>query len=140
MRPRPPGASMPAKKAPAKRAARKSAEPQEGFETRAIHAGQAPDAATNAVVTPIHLTTTYAQDGLGGHKGFEYSRSGNPTRQALETCIASLEENAYGGTVRYFNQIAQRFGVEATYVDASDPANVEKAWRRNTKMLLAETP
>src|SRR5205823_6536527 len=48
--------------------------------------------------------------------------------------------NAYGGTVRAFNQIWSRFGIDATYVDASDPANVEKAWRKGTKMLLAETP
>jgi cystathionine gamma-synthase len=62
-----------------------------GFSTRAIHAGQEPDPVTGAVVTPISLATTFAQDGVGGHRGYEYSRSGNPTRSALETCIASLE-------------------------------------------------
>ena len=62
-----------------------------GFETRAVHTGQEPDPVTGAVVTPISLSTTFAQDGVGGHKGFEYSRSGNPTRAALETCVASLE-------------------------------------------------
>ncbi len=67
-----------------------------GFETRAIHAGQAPDAASGAVVTPITLSTTFAQDGVGDHKGFEYSRSGNPTRAALETCVASLEAARHG--------------------------------------------
>src|SRR6186713_722491 len=67
-----------------------------GFETKAIHAGQDPDAATGAVVTPITLSTTFAQDGVGGHKGFEYSRSGNPTRAALETCVASLEDARHG--------------------------------------------
>src|SRR6478672_4807499 len=67
-----------------------------GFETRAIHAGQAPDAASGAVVTPITLSTTFAQDGVGNHKGFEYSRSGNPTRAALEACVASLEDAAHG--------------------------------------------
>src|SRR5712691_4965041 len=66
------------------------------FETLASHAGQAPDPATNAVVVPIHPTTTYAQDGLGGHKGFEYSRTGNPTRKALEDCMAALEGGARG--------------------------------------------
>src|SRR5436309_16093259 len=66
------------------------------FETLAIHAGQAPDPATNAVVVPIHPTTTYAQDGLGGHKGFEYSRTGNPTRKALEECVAALEGGVRG--------------------------------------------
>ncbi len=67
-----------------------------GFETRAIHTGQAPDATTGAVVTPITLSTTFAQDGVGGHRGFEYSRSGNPTRAALEECVASLEGAAHG--------------------------------------------
>src|SRR3954462_1114313 len=62
-----------------------------GFETRAVHAGQPPDPSTGAVVTPISLSTTFAQDGVGGHKGFEYSRSGNPTCAALEACVASLE-------------------------------------------------
>jgi cystathionine gamma-synthase len=62
-----------------------------GFATRAIHAGQAPDPLTGAVVPPISLATTFAQDGVGGHRGFEYSRSGNPTRAALETCVAALE-------------------------------------------------
>ncbi len=67
-----------------------------GFETRAIHAGQEPDAASGAVVTPITLSTTFAQDGVGGHKGFEYSRSGNPTRAALEANVASLEGARHG--------------------------------------------
>ena len=144
---------------------------RDAFETRAIHAGQEPDPTTGAIVTPIHPTTTYAQDGLGGHKGFEYSRTGNPTRKALEDCMASLEggarglafasgmagitamsfllekgdhivaeENAYGGTVRYFDQVLSRFGVGVTYVDASDAGNVEQAMRENTKMVIAETP
>ena len=65
-----------------------------GFETRAVHVGQQPDAASGAVVTPITLSTTFAQDGVGNHKGFEYSRSGNPTRAALEACVASLEDAA----------------------------------------------
>ncbi len=67
-----------------------------GFETRAVHVGQAPDAASGAVVTPITLSTTFAQDGVGNHKGFEYSRSGNPTRAALESCVASLEGARHG--------------------------------------------
>jgi cystathionine gamma-synthase len=62
-----------------------------GFETRAIHAGQDPDASTGAVVPPISLATTFAQHDVGLHKGYEYSRSGNPTRTALEACLASLE-------------------------------------------------
>ncbi len=66
------------------------------FSTRAIHAGQDPDPATGAVVTPISLSTTFAQEGVGRHKGFEYSRSGNPTRSALEAQVASLEEARHG--------------------------------------------
>ncbi|HEX3705127.1 MAG TPA: cystathionine gamma-synthase [Mycobacteriales bacterium] len=68
-----------------------------GFDTRAIHAGQEPDPTTGAVVPPVYLTSTYAQDGVGGTRGgYEYSRSGNPTRTALETCLASLEGGARG--------------------------------------------
>src|SRR3954454_2020734 len=67
-----------------------------GFETRAVHTGQSPDPVSGAVVTPITLSTTFAQEGVGGHKGFEYARSGNPTRAALETCLASLEGACHG--------------------------------------------
>ncbi len=67
-----------------------------GFSTRAIHAGQDPDPATGAVVTPIYATSTFAQQSPGVHKGYEYSRSGNPTRAALEACIASLEGGLRG--------------------------------------------
>ncbi len=67
-----------------------------GFATRAIHAGQEPDPATGAVITPIYATTTYHQEAPGHHKGYEYSRSGNPTRTALETCLASLEGGERG--------------------------------------------
>ena len=68
-----------------------------GFETRAIHAGQEPDPATGAVVPPVYQVSTYAQDGVGGLRGgYEYSRSGNPTRTALEECLASLEGGARG--------------------------------------------
>jgi cystathionine gamma-synthase len=67
-----------------------------GFSTRAIHAGQPPDQATGAVVPPISLATTFAQDGVGEHKGYEYARSGNPTRSALEAQVASLEEARHG--------------------------------------------
>ncbi len=68
-----------------------------GFSTRAIHAGQEPDPTTGSVVPPIYATSTYAQDGVGGlRNGYEYSRSGNPTRHALEECMASLEDGARG--------------------------------------------
>ena len=66
------------------------------FETRAIHDGQAPDPATGAVVPPIYQTSTFAQSGPAEHKGYEYARTGNPTRAALETAAASLEEGTYG--------------------------------------------
>ncbi len=65
------------------------------FSTRAIHDGQEPDAATGAVMTPIYATSTFAQQSPGVHKGYDYSRSGNPTRTALETCMASLENGKW---------------------------------------------
>ena len=67
-----------------------------GFATRAIHAGQEPDPETGAVVVPIYQTSTYAQSAVGEHKGYEYSRTGNPTRTALERCVASLEGGRRG--------------------------------------------
>jgi cystathionine gamma-lyase len=68
----------------------------EGFSTRAIHAGQPADPATGATVVPIYATSTYTQAAPGEHKGYEYSRSGNPTRTALETCLAALEGGERG--------------------------------------------
>lgn len=70
--------------------------PSQGFATRAIHAGQAPDPATGAVVVPIYQTSTFAQPEVGKHSGYEYARTGNPTRAALEACIAALEEGEFG--------------------------------------------
>lgn len=67
-----------------------------GFATRAIHVGQDPDVATGAVSVPIYAISTYAQQDVGVHKGWDYSRSGNPTRAAFETCFASLEGSRYG--------------------------------------------
>jgi cystathionine gamma-synthase len=67
-----------------------------GFETRAIHAGQDPDPFTGAVVPPISISTTFAQQGVGRHSGWEYSRSANPTRASLEMCLASLEGARHG--------------------------------------------
>jgi cystathionine beta-lyase/cystathionine gamma-synthase len=66
------------------------------FETRAIHEGQEPDPATGAIITPIYQTSTYVQEAVGKNKGYDYSRSGNPTRTALETCLASLESADHG--------------------------------------------
>ena len=66
------------------------------FETRAIHAGQRPDPTTGAIMTPVYLTSTYVQSSPGVHQGFEYSRTRNPTRDALEGCLASLEGGRHG--------------------------------------------
>ncbi len=66
------------------------------FETRAIHVGQEPDPATGAVTTPIYQTSTYVQDAVGVHKGYDYARVANPTRTALQECLASLEGAAHG--------------------------------------------
>lgn len=71
--------------------ARKSMDRQHGMGTRAIHAGQTPDAATGAIMTPIYATSTYVQESPGRHKGYEYSRTQNPTRMAYERCVAALE-------------------------------------------------
>ncbi|OGS20570.1 MAG: cystathionine gamma-synthase [Elusimicrobia bacterium RIFOXYA2_FULL_39_19] len=77
------------------------------FETRAIHDGQKPDPATGAVIVPVYQTSTYQQEAVGKHKGYEYSRTGNPTRKALEDSLASLEEAQYG--------LAFSSGVAATH-------------------------
>ncbi|HEY3595614.1 MAG TPA: cystathionine gamma-synthase [Polyangiaceae bacterium] len=142
-----------------------------GLDTLAIHAGQEPDPSSGAVMTPIVLASTFAQDGPGRHKGYEYSRSGNPTRRALEACIAALEDGAhglafssglgatttilhtlklgdhvvcgddvYGGTFRLFDKVMRPMGIEATSVDMTDPKNVEKALRPETRMIWLETP
>ncbi len=66
------------------------------FSTKAIHAGQEPDPSSGAIMTPIYQTSTYAQTGIGEHKGFEYARTANPTRSALEACIAALENGTHG--------------------------------------------
>jgi cystathionine gamma-synthase len=66
------------------------------FETRAIHEGQEPDSATGALTTPIYLTSTYVQEAVGQHKGYDYSRVANPTRTALQQCLASLESAEHG--------------------------------------------
>jgi cystathionine beta-lyase/cystathionine gamma-synthase len=142
-----------------------------GFSTIAIHAGNEPDPTTGAVSVPIYQTSTYAQEGLGKHKGFEYARTQNPTRLALEKNIAALEgarfgfafasgmsaidavlklvrsgdhvilsDNTYGGTFRLFNRVLSNYKVEFDLVDTTEIANVEKAFKANTKMVFVETP
>jgi cystathionine gamma-lyase len=142
-----------------------------GFSTTAIHAGQEPEQLTGAVVVPIYQTTTYAQHTLGEHVKYDYGRTINPTREALETNLAALENgkfgfcfatgmsaiaaslvvvkpgdhvvagsDMYGGTYRYFNKILSEIGVEFSYVDMREIANVEKAIKKNTKLIYCETP
>ena len=143
-----------------------------GFRTDAIHAGQEPDPTTGAVTIPIYQTSTYVQQGIGKHKGFEYARTQNPTRMALEKNVAALErgvagyafasgmaattaltqlllkqgdhaicsDNVYGGTFRLFDKIVRHYGIEFTYVNTSNLPDLEKAMRRNTRMVFIETP
>ena len=142
-----------------------------GFQTRAIHAGQQPDPTTGSVTVPIYATSTYLQDELGKHKGFEYARVQNPTRFALEENVAALEggrsghafasvmsaiatlmtlvksgehvvcsRNVYGGTYRFMTQVLSRYGVESSWVDSTNLAEVRAAIRPATRMLYIETP
>jgi cystathionine gamma-lyase len=140
-------------------------------ETLCIHAGQQPDPIHGAVMTPIVLASTFAQDGPGGYKDYDYSRAGNPTRTALEGCLAALEgashgiafgsgcaattsillglksgdhvlcgDDVYGGTFRIFDKVMKQWGLEASFMDMSDPAKVKAAMRPNTKLVWLETP
>jgi len=88
-----------------------------GFSTRAVHVGQGPDPETGAVVQPIHLATTFAQQGVGKHRGFEYSRTGNPTRNALEENLAALED------ARHCLAFASGLGAETTLLLLLSPGD-----------------
>jgi cystathionine beta-lyase/cystathionine gamma-synthase len=141
------------------------------FDTLCIHAGQVPDPSTGAIITPIYQTSTYVQEALGKHKGFEYARTQNPTRSAFEANIAALEsgtagfgfasgmaatgavmtllqsgdhvvvtDNTYGGTYRLFERVLRKYQLDFTYVDTSQPIELERAFRANTKMVFLETP
>ena len=85
------------------------------FETRAIHVGQEPDPATGAVITPIYQTSTYAQEAVGVHKGYDYARTANPTRTALEECLASLEGASFG------HAFSSGVGASSTIMHLVDP-------------------
>ena len=141
------------------------------FSTKAIHAGQEPDPATGSVTVPVYLTSTFVQPRPGREGKYVYSRTANPTRDALEASLSSLEEgkvglafssglaatttvlmllqkgdhviagdDIYGGTYRLFNQILKNYGLQFTFVDPRSPEKVEKAVRKNTKMIWIETP
>lgn len=141
------------------------------FDTRAIHAGQEPDPTTGAIMTPIYQTSTYVQSAPAEHRGYEYSRTDNPTRTALQALLADLEggrfalafasgmaaidtvmrllqpgdhtivaSDVYGGTYRLFEKVLARYGLTFTYVDITDPAEVEVAVRPRTRMVWLETP
>jgi len=140
-------------------------------ETLCIHAGQEPDPVHGAVMQPIVLSSTFVQEGPGKYKDYDYSRAGNPTRTALEKCLAALEgakhgvafgsgcaatttillslkagdhvlcsDDVYGGTFRIFDKVMKQWGLEATFMDMSDPAKVKAAMRPNTRLVWLETP
>jgi cystathionine beta-lyase/cystathionine gamma-synthase len=142
-----------------------------GFGTRAVHAGQEPDPTTGAIMTPVYLTSTYVQESPGVFKGYDYSRTRNPTRTALDGNLAALEgcrralafssgmgaintilnllsagdhvvagNDLYGGTYRIFTTIYARYGMTFSFVDTTDIAEVERALRKETKLIFVETP
>ena len=142
-----------------------------GFATDAIHVGQEPDPSTGAIIVPIYQTSTYVQEELGKNKGYEYARSGNPTRTALERNLARLEGGShalafasgmaainavmtllrsgdhvicshavYGGVYRLFTKVLMNFGLEVSWVNTTCVENVEKAVKKNTRLLYVETP
>ncbi len=141
------------------------------LETLCIHAGQEPDPIHGAVMTPIVLASTFAQKSPGKYEDYDYSRAGNPTRTALEGCLAALEgakhgiafgsgcaattaillglktgdhvlcgDDVYGGTFRIFDKVMKQWGLEASFMDMSDPAKVRAAMRPNTRLVWLETP
>ncbi len=141
------------------------------FATRAVHAGIEPEATSGAVMTPIFQTSTYAQASPGEHKGYEYSRTDNPTRTVLQAQLADLEsanhalvfasglssidavlntlsagdhivagDDLYGGTYRLFTKVAERRGLQFSFVRAQDPSAVDAAMTDRTKLVWLETP
>lgn len=140
------------------------------FETLAVH-GHGPDPATGAIVPPVHQAATYVMDDVGVHRGYEYSRTGNPTRSALEGALARLEggrfglafasgmaaidavvrllqpgdhvlagDDLYGGTHRLFESVWAPYGLEFSYADLTDAANVTRHLRPQTRLVWLETP
>jgi cystathionine beta-lyase/cystathionine gamma-synthase len=142
-----------------------------GFGTLAVHAGQEPDPTTGAIMTPVYMTSTYVQAAPAVTKGYDYSRSHNPTRTALEKNLAALEggrhglafasgmaaihcvlnllqsgdhviagNDLYGGTYRLLRTLYEKFGLQTTFVDLTDLAQLEAAFRPSTKLVMLETP
>ena len=143
------------------------------FGTDAIHAGQEPDKYSGAVITPISLSSTFAQVSPGVHYPghYEYARTANPTRDAFESCVAALEngkfacafssglgctttllnllsagdhvisvDDVYGGTGRYFRQVAGKFGLEFSFIDLNVEEEFKQTVRSQTKLIWLETP
>ena len=142
-----------------------------GFSTRSIHIGNSPDKEEGSVSQPIHLTSTFKQDGVGKNRGHDYSRVSNPTRARLEENLATLDNakhaicystgmaattalfqlfdagdhilisrNTYGGTYRMSMNVLKRQGLTFDWIDTTDPENVAKYIRPNTKLVHVETP
>jgi cystathionine beta-lyase/cystathionine gamma-synthase len=109
--------------------------PSARFSTVCVHAGQDPDPSTGAIITPIFQTSTYVQDELGRHKGYEYARTQNPTRAALERNVAAIE-----GTFRLFEKVLTKYGLSFSYVDTSNLDHLRQAIRPETRMVFLETP
>ena len=142
------------------------------YETLLVHAGTQPDPTTGAIMTPVYLTSTYVQEGVGRPRGgYEYSRTKNPTRVAPEAALAALEgasyglafasgmaaidtvlrllppgshvvvgNDVYGGTYRLFEQVYRPYGLDFTYVDTTQPEQVARALREETRLIWLETP
>ena len=144
-----------------------------GESTRSVHAAMDPEEVTGSVQPPIFQTSTYVQEDFSVHKGYEYARTHNPTREALEKAMAELEspntpatgicfgsgmaaitavsqllssgdhiiacDDLYGGTVRLFDQVLSRYGIETTYSKLSE-GDLEKIAQENTKVLWLESP
>lgn len=135
------------------------------FNTKVIHGGQEHDKAYGAVMLPIYQTSTYVQTTPGGHKGYEYSRTHNPTRSALESALASIENgnyglaaidaimkllkpgdevistnDLYGGSFRLFTKVFQDFGIKFHFIDMQDVSVIETFVNKNTKLIWVETP
>jgi len=139
--------------------------------TRAVHGSDCKDTTFNSVMTPLYPSSTFSFDRIGEHKGFDYTRSGNPTRRVLEDTLASLEggtdcvctgtgmaavaavlhllqpgdhvitgNDIYGGSYRLMHDVFSRYGIDFSFIDMTDPANVKDAIRKETALIWIETP